>query len=94
MMPERKARSPATPGTTAHKYSTGGIDVSLRSVSICVVDEVGVVRHENKVAADVDVVVAALRRFSAEVRQVGLEAGTLTQHLTYGLKYGPATPRS
>ncbi len=42
------------------KYFTG-IDVSLRFVSICVVDEAGVVRYENKVAAEVDVIVASLR---------------------------------
>ena len=35
------------------KYFTG-IDVSLRFVSICVVDEAGVVRYEEKVAAEVD----------------------------------------
>ena len=63
-----------------------GIDVSLRFVSICVVDEAGVVRYENKVAAEVDVIVASLRRFSVEIRQVGIEAGTLTQYLTYGLQ--------
>ena len=67
------------------KYFTG-IDVSLRFVSICVVDEAGVVQYEGKVPAEVDLIVAALRRFSAEVRQVGLEAGTLTQYLTYGLQ--------
>jgi len=66
------------------KYFTG-IDVSLRSVSICVVDEAGEVRYEGKVAAEIDVIVAALRRFSVEVRQVGFEAGALTQYLTYGL---------
>jgi len=66
------------------KYFTG-IDVSLRSVSICVVDEAGEVRYEGKVAAEIDVIVATLRRFSVEVRQVGFEAGTLTQYLTYGL---------
>ncbi|MBS1135980.1 MAG: Transposase [Burkholderiaceae bacterium] len=55
------------------KYFTG-IDVS------------GVVQYEGKVPAEVDLIVAALRRFSAEVRQVGLEAGTLTQYLTYGLQ--------
>ena len=66
------------------KYFTG-IDVSLRSVSICVVDESGEVWHEAKVSAEVDVIVATLRRFSAEIRQVGFEAGTLTQYLTYGL---------
>ncbi len=63
-----------------------GIDVSLRSVSICVVDEAGAVQFETKVAAEVEVIVAALRRFSTEIRQVGFEAGTLTQYLTYGLR--------
>ena len=67
------------------KYFTG-IDVSLRFVSICVVDEAGVVQHEEKVAAEVDVIVASLRRFSAEIKQVGFEAGALTQYLTYGLQ--------
>ena len=67
------------------KYFTG-IDVSLRFVSICVIDEAGVVRHEEKVCAEVDVIVASLRRFSAEIKQVGFEAGALTQYLTYGLQ--------
>ena len=66
------------------KYFTG-IDVSLRFVSICVVDETGFVQYEAKVAAEVDVIVASLRRFSAEIKQVGFEAGALTQYLTYGL---------
>ncbi|MET0985832.1 MAG: hypothetical protein ABW034_10540, partial [Steroidobacteraceae bacterium] len=48
-------------------------DVSLRFVSICVVDEAGAVRYENKVAAEVDLIVASLRRFSADIKQVGLE---------------------
>ena len=61
------------------KYFTG-IDVSLRSVSICVVDEAGAVRYEAKVPAEIDVIVAALRRFSVEIRQVGFEAGALTQY--------------
>ena len=63
-----------------------GIDVSLRSVSICIVDGTGAVRHEAKVAAEIDVIVACLRRFSDQVKQVGFEAGTLTQYLTYGLQ--------
>ena len=63
-----------------------GIDVSLRFVSICVVDEAGVVRYEEKVAGEVDVIVASLRRFSGEIKQVGFEAGALTQYLTYGLR--------
>ena len=67
------------------KYFTG-IDVSLRSVSICVVDEVGGLQYEAKVPAEVELIVAALRRFNAEIKQVGLETGTLTQYLTYGLQ--------
>jgi transposase len=63
-----------------------GIDASLRSVSISVVDEAGTVQFEAKVAAEVEVIVAALRRFSNEIRQVGFQAGTLTQYLTYGLR--------
>ena len=66
------------------KYFTG-IDVSLRSVSICVVDETGEVLHEAKVAAEIDTIVATLRRFDGEIKQVGFEAGALTQYLTYGL---------
>src|SRR5262245_628065 len=62
------------------------LDVSLRSVAICVVDEHGEVRYEAKVEADVDRIVARLRSFSADVRIVGFEAGTLTQYLTYGLQ--------
>jgi transposase len=63
-----------------------GIDVSLRSVSICVVDDRGEVRHEGKVPAQPAAIAECLRRFSTDVKAVGLEAGTLTQYLTYGLQ--------
>jgi hypothetical protein len=55
-----------------------GIDVSLRSVSICVVDDKGEVCLEAKVAAEIDAIVDRLRRFSGDVKSVGFEAGTLT----------------
>src|SRR5262245_19389783 len=63
-----------------------GIDVSLRSVSICVVDDRGEVRHEGKVPAQPAAIAECLRRFSTDVKAVGLEAGTLTQFLAYGLQ--------
>jgi transposase len=63
-----------------------GIDVSLRSVSICVVDDSGAIRFESKVVAETEAIVGALRKFEPEIRQVGFEAGTLTQYLTYGLR--------
>ena len=63
-----------------------GLDVSLRSVAICVVDESGEIRHEAKVEADVECIVACLHSWSPELKIVGFEAGTLTQYLTYGLQ--------
>lgn len=63
-----------------------GLDVSLRSVAICVVDERGEVRHEAKAEADIEQISACLRSFSGELKVVGFEAGTLTQYLTYGLQ--------
>jgi len=63
-----------------------GIDVSLRSVSICIVDEHGEVCHEAKTAAQPAAIAQCLSSFSADVKSVGLEAGTLTQFLAYGLQ--------
>jgi transposase len=63
-----------------------GIDVSLRSVSICIVDDKGEVCLEAKVAAEIDAIVDRLRQFSSDVKTVGFEAGALTQYLTYGLQ--------
>jgi transposase len=63
-----------------------GLDVSLRSVAIYVVDEGGEIRHEAKVEADVDRIVACLHSWSADLKSVGFEAGALTQYLTYGLQ--------
>lgn len=63
-----------------------GIDVSLRSVSICVIDDTGQVALEAKVKADVDAIVKGLQDFDPRAKLVGFEAGTLTQYLTYGLQ--------
>jgi transposase len=63
-----------------------GLDVSLRSVSLCVVDDKGEIRHEAKIAADVGVIVKHLRALEVSISKVGFEAGTLTQYLSYGLR--------
>lgn len=42
-----------------------GLDVSLRSVSICIVDDMGIVRHESKVAADVGTLIERMKAFNA-----------------------------
>ena len=62
------------------------LDVSLRSVAICIIDQDGKVRLERSVPSDVPDLVRCLREFGEPIHQIGLEAGTLTQHLTYGLK--------
>src|SRR6187402_196926 len=51
-----------------------GIDVSLRSVSICIVGDKGEVCLEAKVAAEIDAIVDRLRQFSSDVKTVGFEA--------------------
>ena len=62
------------------------LDVSLRSVSICVVDDEGTIQFEGKVPSEVEEIDKCLKRFSPSISSVGLEVGTLTQYLTYGLQ--------
>jgi len=62
------------------------LDVSLRSVSICILDDSGVIQFEDKVVSEVDEIVSCLKEFSSEIRSIGFEAGTLTQYLSYGLQ--------
>ncbi|QEL26922.1 IS110 family transposase (plasmid) [Bosea sp. F3-2] len=61
------------------------LDVSLRSVAVCIIDQDGKVRLERSIPSEVPDLVRCLREFGEPIHQVGLEAGTLTQHLTYGL---------
>ena len=62
------------------------LDVSLRSVAICIVDNNGDIKLEKSVKAEVEDIVHLLRSFDGEITSVGLEAGVLTQYLTYGLQ--------
>jgi transposase len=63
-----------------------GIDVSLRSVNICIADDDGELVAETKLPSDVQEIVAYLDELEHSVDIVGLEAGTLAQYLTYGLQ--------
>jgi transposase len=51
------------------------LDVSLRSVAICVVNEHGDVQYETKVEADVQRIVTCLRSFSTELKVVASKLG-------------------
>ena len=62
------------------------LDVSLRSVSICIVDDEGTIQFEAKVPAEVEEIDKCLRLCNPKIETVGFEAGALTQYLTYGLQ--------
>ena len=63
------------------------VDVSLRAVNICVVDDDGELVAETKLSSDVQEIVAYLDELEYSIDIVGLEAGTLVQYLTYGLQF-------
>ena len=65
-----------------------GIDVSLESSSLCVLDATGKVIREAKVASEPEALVAFLRSLEVNIVRVGLEAGPLSQWLYDGLQAG------
>jgi transposase len=60
--------------------------VSLRTVNLCVIDENGELVAEAKLDSEVTDIIAWLDGLGLDITQVGLEAGTLCQYLTYGLQ--------
>jgi transposase len=66
-------------GTTMEHYA--GIDVSLESASLCVVDATGRIVREAKVASDPEILIGWFRGLEFAVTRIGLEAGPLSQWL-------------
>ncbi|WP_306115078.1 MULTISPECIES: IS110 family transposase [unclassified Roseovarius] len=62
-----------------------GLDVSLRSCALCIVDTRGDVVLERELACDVDEIADCLTSFPHSIIRIGFEAGTMSQHLFYGL---------
>ena len=62
-----------------------GLDVSLRSCAVCVVDSKGTVVLERELFCDVEDIANCLNNFVHPIVGVGFEAGTMSQHLFYGL---------
>jgi transposase len=62
-----------------------GIDVSLDSSSICIIDERGVIIKEGKVDSDPIAIARFIRHRGRRVEHVGLETGSLSQWLYAGL---------
>ncbi len=63
-----------------------GIDVSLESASLCVVDATGRIVREAKVASEPDVLIGWFRGLEFAVTRIGLEAGPLSQWLYAGMR--------
>ena len=63
-----------------------GLDVSLRSCAVCIVDTKGKVVLERELACEVSDISDWLRKFTHPIERVGFEAGTMSQHLFFGLQ--------
>ena len=63
-----------------------GIDVSLDSASICVVDASGRILREAKVASDPEALIAWFGKLGVEMTRIGFEAGPLSQWLYAGMR--------
>ncbi len=63
-----------------------GIDVSLESASLCVVDATGRIVREAKIASEPEVLIGWFSRLGLVVTRIGLEAGPLSQWLYAGMR--------
>jgi hypothetical protein len=63
-----------------------GIDLSLESASVCVVDATGRIVREAKVASAPEVLINWFRGLGFTVARIGLEAGPLSQWLYAGIR--------
>ena len=63
-----------------------GIDVSLESASVCVVDATGRIVREAKVASEPEVLTAWFRGLGISLSRIGLEAGPLPRGLERSLR--------
>lgn len=65
-----------------------GIDVSLESASVCVIDAAGKTIREGKVTSEPEALTDWLKGSGVSLERVGLEAGPLSQWLYAGLRQG------
>ena len=59
----------------------GGLDVSVKETSICIVDDAGKIVREVKVASEPEALLAVLKNLAYHFKRIGLEAGPLSQWL-------------
>src|ERR1700758_795308 len=58
-----------------------GLDVSVKETSVCILDDAGKILKEVKVASEPQALLKVLRNPSYRFKQIGLEAGPLSQWL-------------
>jgi transposase len=63
-----------------------GIDVSLESASVCVVDVTGRIMREAKVASEPQTLITWFSKLELPMTRIGLEAGPLSQWLYAGMR--------
>ena len=63
-----------------------GLDVGLKSSSICIIDDRGAVRLEHDAPSEIEEIAACIHSVAGEIEAVALETGNLTPWLTAGLR--------
>jgi len=63
-----------------------GLDVSLRSCALCIIDTNGKIILERELACEVEVIVECLSQCEFRIERIGFEAGALSQYIYFGLK--------
>lgn len=63
-----------------------GLDVSLRSVALCVIDGKGKTVLERSVACEIEDIAGCLHWLGKPIARIGFEAGAMSQHLFFGLR--------
>ena len=63
-----------------------GLDVSLRSIAVCVINSDGKLIFERSVACETEDIIECLRDVPSTALHIGFEAGPMCQHLFRGLR--------
>lgn len=63
-----------------------GLDVSLRSVALCIVNDDGDIVFERAIDCEVEAIDHCLRKFGCPITKLGFEAGVMSQMLFHGLQ--------
>jgi hypothetical protein len=70
-----------------------GLDVSLRTISVCIVEAKGKVVWEGKVLCERPALIAALAPYRKKIKSVGIEAGPLSDRMPLQRRVHRGAPR-